>query len=559
MLTAPLYTKALDSAQTLDPLGTQAVNEALYRSVFPGINNVVRFIRVYSAICWMVRRIDETARAETDPDIAVLSAAGLGKIQLLLTWYNKLQGVASLPGSERHFPEDNTRVKLSFRTLVGTEMANALSADPNYVVPRDGAKFLTAVEYRPSLVNGLQFLMARQAIADTYTLTDAGNALADAYEDEIAEHAWRDWLADVNALYVTRDEVLEMGDMLRLDLPSEGEQQAFLSRYYPEGEDQERMSDSDWNRWTGLTLALRALAAEEAAGQESGITSDDVRMTMARGSTLTGAALDLSEVAEAQGWWANLQLRQYLKLALETLFRYTQSWVHDATVAQGNRPRDIDDCAAGVGALLLKELPPELQGSVAAFADAVTALQGSYPSFYAAGLAVPELRLDVRSNALWDLSSFGQRSPNEALALQEVYRALVYCALEAENLMDNPYVLQSYDAERGRLSLAALRSVFAQFRDASPAEFIGHVVKNYVVLQHFSVVRSRTFDGRNRFVLMLGDNGLERVANQGLTIAGWLEDRLHHAMLLLAQCGLIEEHDDGGYVLTTAGRARLVR
>ncbi|MDO3523967.1 hypothetical protein [Ralstonia pseudosolanacearum] len=559
MLSTPLYTKALDSAQTLDPLGTMAVNETLYRSVFPGINNVVRYIRVYSAICWMVRQIEETAEAETDPNIAEMSAAGLGKIQLLLTWYNKMQGVTALAGSERNFPEDDTRVKLSFRTLVGNEMAKKLEADPDYEVTRDGAKFLTAVEYRPSLVTGLQFLMARTAVADTYKLTDAGEALADAYEEVIAEHPWRDWLADVNTLHVTRDEVLEMGDMLRLDQPSENEQQAFLSRYYPEVEDQEDVSDSDWNRWTGLTLALRALATEEDASQEGGVTSDDIRMAMARGSTLAGTALDLAEVAEAQGWWANLQLRQYLRLAVETLFRYTQSWVHDATIAQGNRPRDIEDCAQGVGALLLKGLPPEHQASVAGMASSLTALQGGYTSFYAASPFVPELRLDARADALWDLSSFGQRTQDEAVALQEVYKALVYCALEAENLLVNPYVLQSYDAERGRLSLATLRSVFAQFREASPAEFIGHIVKHYVLLQHFSVVRSRTYDGRNRFVLMLGDNGLERVANQGLTVAGWLEDRLHHALLLLAQCGLIEEHDGGGYALTDAGRARLGR
>lgn len=557
MLPSPLYTKALDSAQTLDPLGTMAVNETLYRSVFPGINNVVRYIRIYSAICWMVRQIEETAKAETDPDIAEMSAAGLAKIQLLLTWYNKMQDVASLAGSERNFPLDGTRVKLSFRTLVGAEMAKELKSNPDYKVPRDGAKFLTAVEYRPSLVTGLQFLMARTAIEDTYTLTDAGKALADAYEAVIAEHPWRDWLADVDALHVTRDEVLEMGAMLRLDQPSEREQQAFLSRYYPEVAEQADVADSDWNRWAGLTLALRALAAEEAAGHDEGVTSDDIRMAMARGSTRSGSALDLTEVAEAQGWWANLQLRQYLRLAVETLFRYTQSWVHDATVAQGNRPRDIEDCAQGVGAMLLKGLPAEHQASVAGLADTLATLQGDYTSFYAASPFVPELRLDARADALWALSRFDQRSPEEGLALREVYAALVYCAREAENLLSNPYVLQSYEAERGRLSLATLRSVFAQFQDASPAAFMAHIVQHYVLLQHFSVVRSRTFDGRNRFVLMLGDNGLERVANQGMTAASWLEDRLHHALLLLAQCGLIDEHGDGGYVLTPAGRARL--
>lgn len=68
-LDKPYFTDPLTDNFVLDPLGTNAVVESLYRSVFPGINNVVAFIRVYSAICWMVRQIDETARRTRDPDI----------------------------------------------------------------------------------------------------------------------------------------------------------------------------------------------------------------------------------------------------------------------------------------------------------------------------------------------------------------------------------------------------------------------------------------------------------------------------------------------------------
>ena len=104
MLDHPVFSQYIDDTQAVDPLGTAPSVEALYRSIFPGINNAVEYIRVYSAICWMVRQIDLAARKARDPDIAALSAAGLEKIQLLLTWYNVTQDVGGLAGADRTWP-----------------------------------------------------------------------------------------------------------------------------------------------------------------------------------------------------------------------------------------------------------------------------------------------------------------------------------------------------------------------------------------------------------------------------------------------------------------------
>ena len=142
------------------------------------------------------------------------------------------------------------------------------------------------------------------------------------------------------------------------------------------------------------------------------------------------------------------------------------------------------------------------------------------------------------------------------MALREAYIALVFCALEARNLRANSHVEQRYPNDR--LSLDRLQSLLEEFQESSPAEFLEHVVRYYVLLQHFTVVRERTRDGRNRFVLMLGDRGLERVATKdGLGGVGMLQDRLKHALLLLEQCGLVRGNDGGAYVLTPAGRRRL--
>ena len=53
MFNAPTFNIPLGSEVSGDdPLGLAPVNERLYGSVFPGINNVVRYIRVYSLLSW---------------------------------------------------------------------------------------------------------------------------------------------------------------------------------------------------------------------------------------------------------------------------------------------------------------------------------------------------------------------------------------------------------------------------------------------------------------------------------------------------------------------------
>lgn len=59
MFDRPIFTEPLAfEIAGDDPLGLAPTNERLYMAVFPGVNNVVRYIRVYSAICWSVRQIE---------------------------------------------------------------------------------------------------------------------------------------------------------------------------------------------------------------------------------------------------------------------------------------------------------------------------------------------------------------------------------------------------------------------------------------------------------------------------------------------------------------------
>lgn len=556
-LDKPYFTDPLTDNFVLDPLGTNAVVESLYRSVFPGINNVVAFIRVYSSICWMVRQIDETARCMRDPDIEALSLNGLEKIQLLLSWYNVRQGIRGLAGGGRLYPKGSTKVKLSMKVIVGAQDQKAMDLDPDYE-PSSGANFLQAVQYGPSIINGMPYLKVT-GIRGAYLLTDAGEKLADAYEKAISKHPRRDWLADIGKQHVSDKDVTKMGCMLDLLNPSQDEIDAFSEQYYPEFPDELNLGPNWEYRHQGLTLALRAIYAEQKTRMyKDGVPENVIRFAMARGRAHDGNhVLALDDCAQAQSWWASLQLRQYLRIAQGVLLRLCESWAHRAVVI--NKPREILDCAQGLGENLLALLPKNTRQDVASFIKIMEDSRGDELTLYAAGPQQEYAqRIEFLLDDLLSVRDFAHNSEEEGQALRSAYIALLYCASEAKNFRSDPYFDQALENEQ--LTLGKLTDVMLEHIHDSPAAFMAHIVQHYVLLQHFSVVQERAArDGRSRYVLLKGDLGLERTGN-GKDFVGidLLADRLWHALLLAAQCGLLVQNKEAGtFSLTPEGLRRL--
>lgn len=556
-LDKPYFTDPLTDNFVLDPLGTNGVVESLYRSVFPGINNVVAFIRVYSAICWMVRKIDETARRKRAPDIEALSKDGLEKIQLLLGWYNVRQNIRGLAGGGRLYPKGHTKVKLSTKVIVGVQDQKAMDRDPDYE-PNSGANFLQAVQYGPSIINGIPCLKVT-GIRGAYLLTDAGEKLADAYEKAIAKHPHRDWLADIGKLHISDEEVAKMGGMLDLRSPSQGEIDAFIEQYYPESVGGLTLGPNWEYRQQGLTLALRAVYAEQKTSiHKDGVPENVIRFAMARGCTHDGGyELTLDNCAQAQSWWASLQLRQYVRIAQGVLLRLCESWVHRAVLT--NKPREILDCSQGLGEKLLTLLPENTRQDVASLIKMMEDWRGDAPTLYAAG---PQLKYEQRIESLMDyllsVRYFGHNADEEDEALRSAYIALLYCASEANNFRADPYFDQALENEQ--LTLGKLTDVMLEYMHDSPSSFMAHIVQHYVLLQHFSIVQERAArDGRSRYVLLKGDIGLERTGN-GESFVGidLMQDRLRNALLLVAQCGLLAHNEEAGtFSLTPKGLQRL--
>lgn len=535
-----------------DPLGTSPVNEMLYRSTFPGINNEVRFIRVYSAICWMVGIITETARQEKPDSLVELSNQGLEKIQLLLSWYNWGQGVKPLAGNGRVFRKDNVLVELRFRSLLDNGARLALERDPDAVI-NEGAHFLQPAQYRPGLFNGFAFIRESESVPGTYLLNEGGLELAKAYETAIADHPLRDWLADLGLSHASYDDVQKMADMLDLRNPSSAEQDAFLKHYYPTAD--YTLPLPNWrNRHAGLTLALRAVQAETTDSSKPASVMT-IRHTMARGVTRQGVPLDLSNLESVQGVWSSLQLRQVFRKAMDVLVRCTESWIKDAEISQ--RPRQITDCAESLGASLERALPTEHRSSVSEAIAMYEQLRGAYPSMNAAATLVSELRLETIRGRLLQIEQFTPHSEQEPEAFRAAYYTLIFCMLEVESLSANPYFLLHHKGSED-LPLEPFCKVLRGFADRSPAELMAHVIHHYVISQHFRVIRRRTRDFQNRFRFMPGDNGLERAVHaKELYKPFELQDLLAHALYLLAQCGLVDMKEGDRFSITAKGLKRL--
>lgn len=539
-----------------DPLGTAPVNEMLYRTTFPGINNVVRYIRVYTAICWMVRQIAETASKNKQADLVELTKTGMEKIQLLLTWYNWGEGVKNLAGNGRTFRKDGTRVELRFQSLLDNSARIARELDADAQVS-DGAHFLNPAQYRPGLFRGFAFIGEAGLLPGTYHLTEGGQQLADSYEEAITGHDWRDWLSDLTETHASYEDVKQMQDLLDLQSPSIPEQNAFLTHYYPVANYPRDIPN--WrNRHAGITLALRALAAETGPNSFSNgraVTVATIRQTMARGVARNGESLDLTNLESIHGIWSSLQIRQCFRKAMDILVRCTESWIKDAEIYQ--LPRSILDCAEGIGAKLADALPPEHSSLVAEALDEYVELKGGFPTMGAAAPTVPELRLQSFIDRLRETEDFAQHSEEETAALKNAYYALVFCMLEVESLSRSPHFLLRHKSSED-LPLAPFCRMLREFANRPPAALMAHVIQYYVVAQHFKVMRRRTDDFHNRFRFMNGDNGLERALNaKDLYGPNELEDLLEHALYLLAQCGLAEFKEGNRVAITEEGENHL--
>ena len=550
MFDKPIFSLPLDSKIAGDdPLGLAPTNERLYGAVFPGINNVVRYIRVYSALCWISQRVDRYLKLHgatlSNKEVKNLFDQASQKMELLIGWTNQHKGYRAVAGALRNFPTDNKPVKLIFESFGNSRVS-----------------LLDAVAYRPSITNGLRFL--EQRTNATFGCTPAGELLANAFNSHIESSTHYEWIANILKLNISRSDVLEIEPFLDLGIPSHSEQSAFLQQFFPNlGEG--RLDDFTQNRWLSIHLVLQSIHADtiykQSIGKAGWTTEDEIRIAMARGRTPDGTLLNLSGLETVQAWWAILQLRQLQRLALDTLFAMVERFLDSKTIAQ--ETTSIDKCAQQLGDLLTPELISEYELNVVSLFNTFHKSRGACDSLYATACsesADPDEFFDLfhhiqelRSGSL----NIGDPEDNDALA--SAYIALIFCAAETDNLLNLQKTKDALETDRDSCSLLSLLALVKQMGNTTPSAFLSYVLKHWVILRHFQIVadRSRQNDGKNRFRFMVGDNGLERFdPAAGMSQPAFSQDRLQHILILSEQSGLLESKE-GGYRLTKLGANRM--
>lgn len=550
MFDKPIFSLPLDSKIAGDdPLGLAPTNERLYGAVFPGINNVVRYIRVYSALCWISQRVDRYLKLHgatlSNKEVKNLFDQASQKMELLIGWTNQHKGYRAVAGALRNFPTDNKPVKLIFESFGNSRVS-----------------LLDAVAYRPSITNGLRFL--EQRTNATFGCTPAGELLANAFNSHIESSTHYEWIANILKLNISRSDVLEIEPFLDLGIPSHSEQSAFLQQFFPNlGEG--RLDDFTQNRWLSIHLVLQSIHADtiykQSIGKAGWTTEDEIRIAMARGRTPDGTLLNLSGLETVQAWWAILQLRQLQRLALDTLFAMVERFLDSKTIAQ--ETTSIDKCAQQLGDLLTPELISEYELNVVSLFNTFHESRGACDSLYATACSEsddPDEFFDLfhhiqelRSGSL----NIGDPEDNDALA--SAYIALIFCAAETDNLLNLQKTKDALETDRDSCSLLSLLALVKQMGNTTPSAFLSYVLKHWVILRHFQIVadRSRQNDGKNRFRFMVGDNGLERFdPAAGMSQPAFSQDRLQHILILSEQSGLLESKE-GGYRLTKLGANRM--
>lgn len=533
-----------------DPLGLAPTNQRLYNSAFPGFNNYVRHIRVYSTICWMTRQVGlalEKGAAATDKDARRLFESALEKMELALVWANP--GAQGLAGNQRIFPVNDKPIELKFETF-GTSQATLFDAPT----------------YKPSLTNGLRFLEARSA--GTYGCLPLGEALADAFDEAAAELPGYRWLKAPDRTTGRRSQVMELAPALDVSKPSAAERAAFLASFFPT-DLEETASNDDRARWLTLQLMLRATEAvclaNKAAEGAAVASSDEIRACMARGLATDGAFVVAADGRRVQAWWAVLQVRQLQRLALEALYCVVERWIAERESDGG--PHTLSDCVAQLSTAGHAFVREDARDTVAQMEEFFGDLQGGRSNLYETSALWLPADSDDENDAdvflhiarLKSRSALELDEDGDCDAIANAYIGLVFCAVETANLAKNTDALQALKADGDTCSLLKLVELVKRFRGASVDSFIGHVIKKWIVLRHFAVVGSRSepFDGKNRFRFVMGDYGLERFDKASrLPTPGMSADKLDHALMLCEQAGLLVA-THGGYRLTAAGRRRL--
>ncbi len=497
----------------VDYLNLRQVNLDLMASAIPGTNNVTRYVRPYSLMCWiywMFPKIVGTDEA-TNEDIRLFRE----KVESLYLWSHLLQDLAGIPGTSSPIPEpQNGLVDLTFQAWGKRQAVNT--------------SLQAAVQYGPSLsdLGGIGFL--HHIDSQFYQVTDRGEQLAIALDQNLKESSCYSNLIKVDYLKATKEQAIELFNHWRVDQTTPREREVFQATLWdPDTVPEE---NAKGRRSATVRLILGILQSTEAS-----LGEQDIRERMSF-PNLWGKQLDQLEdgLGRHCQLWTILQFRQLQRLALETLM----GWVEGFLIYEGNTLPDqlIEKAHGGLCELLEMRVDAKVKDLLEATSIPFNSMEEYLEE---SKKAAAWIDLFILSEELLIRCQNEDRDSSSVafFALLLLYNCRKWFE-SLEEIRD-----QLYHGGASRVSLRYWYDAVEKMLDRPSKELVDWTIKNLIISQHFAVGTNR-FDGeRIRLRIILEEDGLEALVDRP-----WhpvvTPDRLAAFLSLMASCGLIKKDGD---------------
>ena len=281
----------------VDPLGLRQINFNLMDKVFPGLNNVARYIRPFVVVTWAWRRAHQLAQESGVPHIKKDELLDfVDRMEVLYVASQVLRNAeADLPGRQY------------LASLLREKVFNF--GGPHWQQRRKARRYSTAisapVNYGPGL-KMLGWVVPHPEHAAVMLPNPAVSLALDAFESRITGFLDHEAFNAFGPVTVMRGDVGEWADAWPLDSVTAEEARVMGSLLFGSAAPRERR--------LGMELM------QGAAAHVAGTNADAIRAAMSGPPSDFNPPAHLIDTRDA---WRRLQVRQLFRLVLEALFYWT--------------------------------------------------------------------------------------------------------------------------------------------------------------------------------------------------------------------------------------------
>ena len=369
----------------VDPLGLRQINFDLMNDVFPGLNNVARYIRPFTLVTWAWRRTIALARKSGEALPVSSHEDFVARIEVAFVW-SMLQNDevdVDLPGKQVVWSRWGAEDKILFGDADWTAFVKAR---------RNSTALTAAINYGPGL-RAFRLLEDDSNYAGTRFPGEATAEMLDAFEARIKPLLRHALFRERGPCTLTRKTAKSWTATWDMEDLLEEEKRAMRERLMG--------ARAPTKRRGGFELLTRAVDDQHEADEGEG----ELRPAMLE--------LEDAKIAEPALHWNRVQMRQSFRLGLEALFE----WII-AEIGGGTMTTEV------LAAHMLERTPPEegqtarpwleaLAATAVSPVEAMDALQANFPNgatFVPTALAA--IALPMLANAsLHDRSERRERLP----------------------------------------------------------------------------------------------------------------------------------------------------